>query len=78
MLDAADKLKAFSFLPPVPFDSWMQKLFAHDTSAVLEKDFEQSDFFKQVESQVWHELAVILGVRQRAAKNGARSSWWRG
>ena len=76
MLDAADKLKAFSFLPPVPFDAWMQKLFAHDTAAVLDKEFESSDFFKQVESQVWQELAIILGVRQRPAKSG-RSSWWR-
>ena len=78
MLDAADKLKAFSFLPPVPFDAWVQKLFAHATITVLEGDFEGSDFFKQVESQVWQELAVILGVRQRTTGNGLRSSWWRG
>lgn len=78
MLDAADKLKAFSFLPPVPFDAWLQKLFAHATIAVLERDFEGSDFFKQVESQVWQELAVILGVQQRTTGNGPRSSWWRG
>ena len=78
MLDTADKLKAFSFLPPIPFDAWVQKLFAHATTAVLEKDFEQSDFFKQVESRVWQELAVILGVRQRTTGNGPRSSWWRG
>ena len=78
MLDAADKLKAFSFLPPVPFDAWVQKLFAHATITVLENDFEGSDFFKQVESRVWQELAVILGVRQRTSDNGPRSSWWRG
>lgn len=78
MLDASDKLKAFSFLPPVPFDTWMQKLFAHDTAAVLEKDFEGSDFFRQVESRVWQELAVILGVRQRSDRSGAKTSWWRG
>jgi len=78
MLDASDKLKAFSFLPPVPFDTWMQKLFAHDTAAVLEKDFEGSDFFRQVESGVWQELAVILGVRQRSDRSGAKTSWWRG
>ncbi len=78
MLDASDKLKAFSFLPPVPFDTWMQKLFAHDTAAVLEKDFEGSDFFRQVESGVWQELAVILGVRQRSDRGGAKTSWWRG
>ena len=78
MLDAADKLKAFSFLPPVPFDAWVQKLFAHATITVLENDFEGSDFFKQVESQVWQELAVILGVRQRTTGNGRRPSWWRG
>ena len=77
MLDASDKLKAFSFLPPVPFDTWMQKLFAHDTAAVLEKDFEGSDFFRQVESRVWRELAVILGVRKRSDKSGAKTSWWR-
>ena len=78
MLDVADKLKAFSFLPPVPFDAWVQKLFAHATTAVLEKDFENSDFFKQVESRVWQELAVILGVRQRTTGNSPRPSWWRG
>ena len=78
MLDVADKLKAFSFLPPVPFDAWVQKLFAHATTTVLEKDFETSDFFRQVESRVWQELAVILGVRQPAPVNSLRSSWWRG
>ncbi len=78
MLDASDKLKAFSFLPPVPFDTWMQKLFAHDTAAVLEKDFEGSDFFRQVASRVWRELAVILGVRLRSDRSGAKTSWWRG
>ena len=78
MLDASDKLKAFSFLPPVPFDTWMQKLFAHDTAAVLEKDFEGSDFFRQVESRVWRELAVILGIRQRSDRSGAKTAWWRG
>ena len=78
MLDVEDKLKAFSFLPPVPFDAWVQKLFAHATTTVLEKDFEQSDFFKQVESRVWQELAVILGVRQRTSGSSPRSSWWRG
>lgn len=78
MMDVADKLKAFSFLPPVPFDAWVQKLFAHATTTVLEKDFEGSDFFKQVESQVWQELAVILGVRQRTTENSPQSSWWRG
>ena len=78
MLDASDKLKAFSFLPPVPFDTWMQKLFAHDAAAVLEKDFEGSDFFRQVESRVWRELAVILGVRKRSDKSGGKTSWWRG
>ena len=78
MLDVADKLKAFSFLPPVPFDTWVQKLFAHATTTVLEKDFETSDFFKQVESRVWQELAVILGVRQPTPVNSPRPSWWRG
>lgn len=77
MLDASEKLKAFSFLPPVPFDTWMQKLFAYDTAAVLEKDFEGSDFFRQVESRVWRELALILGVRKRSDKSGAKTSWWR-
>ena len=78
LLDVADRLRAFSFLPPVPFDAWVQKLLAHATTAAMEKDFETSDFFKQVESQVWQELAVILGVRQRTTGNSPRSSWWRG
>ncbi len=77
-LDVAHKLKAFSFLPPIPFDTWVQKLYAHATTTVLEKDFEGSDFFRQVESQVWQELAVILGVRQRTTENSPRPSWWRG
>ena len=44
---------------------------------LLEKDFEGSDFFRQVESHVWRELAVILGVRKRSDKSGAKTSWWR-
>ncbi len=77
MVDAADKLKSFSFLPPIPFDTWMHRLFAHDTGAVLEEAFETSDFFRHVEAEVWDELAVILGVRKRASKPKGRSSWWR-
>ncbi len=52
MMDVADKLKAFSFLPPVPFDTWVQKLFAQATATVLEKEFDESDFIKHVESRV--------------------------
>ena len=78
MLDVEDKLRAFSFLPPVPFDAWVQKLFAHATAVVLEKDFENSDFFRQVESRVWQEVAAIFGMRQRTTGNSPRSSWWQG
>src|ERR1700751_4015489 len=28
LIETAGKLKAFSFLPPLPYDAWMQKLFA--------------------------------------------------
>ena len=37
MMDMAVKLKAFSFLPPLPFDSWAQRLMADSSSAVLRK-----------------------------------------
>lgn len=49
MMDMAVKLKAFSFLPPLPFDSWAQRLMADSSSAVLEKDFENSDFFRHLQ-----------------------------
>ena len=40
--EAVEKLRAFSFLPPILYDRWVQRLFAHDTFAVLEKEFEST------------------------------------
>jgi cellulose biosynthesis protein BcsQ len=77
LLDAAGKLKAFSFLPPLPYDAWMQKLFARATSAALEKEFERTDLFRQVHSRVWNELASILGLTATSAKESSSFvSWW--
>lgn len=78
LLDTADKLKAFSFLPPVPYDSWMHKLFAHSTSAVLEREFENSDFFRYVHDHVWQEIAITLGLTEHAGRSSSLfRSWWR-
>jgi cellulose biosynthesis protein BcsQ len=77
LLDAAGKLKAFSFLPPLPYDAWMQKLFARATSAALEKEFERTDLFRQVHSRVWGEVASILGLATTSAKESSSfASWW--
>ena len=77
-IDIANKLKVFSFLPALPHDAWMQKLFARATSAVLEKEFENTDFFRQTRSRVWHEIASIFGVAKPLAKDGfTLSSWFR-
>jgi hypothetical protein len=78
LIDVAGKLKVFSFLPPLPHDAWMQKLFAKATSAALEKEFENTDFFRQTRSRVWQEIATILGVAKPLAKDGfTLSSWFR-
>jgi cellulose biosynthesis protein BcsQ len=78
LIDIASKLKVFSFLPPLPHDGWMQKLFAKATSAALEKEFENTDFFRQARSRVWQEIATILGVAKPVAKDGFTfSSWFR-
>lgn len=78
LLEVGGKLKAFSFLPPLPYDAWMQKLFAQATSAVLEREFESSDFFRQVHSRLWKEIATILGVTRQPTRRGSSLvSWWR-
>lgn len=77
--EISGKLKAFSFLPPVPYDPWMQKLFSHSTAATLEKEFEHSDFFRCVHAQVWQELATILGIPATPTRRAASlRSWWKG
>jgi cellulose biosynthesis protein BcsQ len=76
LMDMASKLRAFAFLPPIPFDSWMQRLVSNATAAVLEKEFENSDFFRHLHTRVWQEIAQTFGLAQ-ATKNSALSSWWR-
>ncbi len=76
LMDMASKLKAFAFLPPIPFDSWMQGLVSNATAAVLEKEFENSDFFRHLHTRVWQEIARTFGLAQ-ATKNSAFSGWWR-
>jgi cellulose biosynthesis protein BcsQ len=70
LIDTAGKLKAFSFLSPLPFDAWMQKLFAKATSAALEKEFENTDFFRQVRARVWHDVAGLFGITKQPVKDG--------
>jgi len=77
--EVAGKLKAFSFLPPVPYDNWMQNLFSHSTVAVLEKEFESSDFFRAVRTQVWQEIMTLFGLTSSATRRtGSLRAWWRG
>ncbi len=76
LMDMASKLKAFSFLPPIPFDSWMQRLVSNSTAVVLEKEFEDSDFFRRLQTRVWREMASLFGLSQSPQKN-ASFSWWR-
>lgn len=76
LMDMATKLKAFAFLPPIPFDSWMQRLVSHSTAAVLEKEFENSDFFRHLHTQVWQEMARLFGLRQSPTKTATSSWWW--
>ena len=76
LMDMANKLRAFAFLPPIPFDSWMQRLVSNATAAVLEKEFENSDFFRHLQTRVWQEIAQTFGLSP-ATKNSALSSWWR-
>jgi cellulose biosynthesis protein BcsQ len=71
LADVASKLKAFSFLPPLPNDVWMQKLIAKATSAALEKEFENTDFFRQARSRVWQEIAAIFGIAKPTAKDSS-------
>ena len=71
LVDVANKLKAFSFLPPLPHDAWLQKLFAKATSAALEKEFENTDFFRQAQSRVWQEIASIFGIAKPPTKDSS-------
>jgi cellulose biosynthesis protein BcsQ len=71
LADAAGKLKAFSFLPPLPHDVWLQKLFAKATSAALEKEFENTDFFRQARSRVWQDISSILGTAKPTTKDSS-------
>ena len=76
LMDMANKLRAFAFLPPIPFDSWMQRLVSNTTAAVLEKEFENSDFFRHLRTRVWQEIARTFGFSQ-ATKNSTLGGWWR-
>ena len=71
LADAAGKLKAFSFLSPLPHDVWLQKLFAKATSAALEKEFENTDFFRQARSRVWQELTSIFGIAKPPTRDSS-------
>ena len=75
LMDMANKLRAFAFLPPIPFDSWMKRLVSNTTVAVLEKEFENSDFFRYLRTRVWQEIARTFGFPQ-TTKNSALSGWW--
>ncbi len=77
LMDMASKLRAFSFLQPVPFDGWMQRLVSHSTGTVLEKDFENSDFFRHVHTRVWQEMAHLFGLSPSPAHTTASFRWWR-
>jgi len=70
LVDTVGKLKSFSFLPPLPYDAWMQKLFAKATSAALDKEFENTDFFRQARTRVWHDIATLFGINKQPAKDG--------
>lgn len=71
LADAAGKLKAFSFLPPLPHDVWLQRLFAKATSAALEKEFENTDFFRHARSRVWQEITSIFGIAKPPTKDSS-------
>ena len=70
LIDTVGKLKAFSFLSPLQYDAWMQKLFAKATSATLGKEFENTDFFRQVRTHVWHDIAGLFGIIKQPVKDG--------
>lgn len=77
LMDMSIKLHAFSFLPPIPYDSWMQKLIAKATAGALEKEFENSDFFRHLQTQVWKEIAQTFGLASPSSKNSGFGNWWR-
>ena len=76
LMDMATKLRAFAFLPPIPVDSWMQSLVSNSTAAVLEKEFENSDFFRHLHTRVWQEMARLFGLSQSPTKKTS-FGWWR-
>ena len=77
-LDAAGKLKAFSFLPPILFDRGVNRLFCEDTASAFEREFENTNFFQHVHARVWGEIAGVLGMTASRPGNGSRlSRWWR-
>ena len=76
LMDMANKLKSFAFLPPLPFDSWMQRLVSSSTAVALEKEFENSDFFRYLHTRVWQEIAQTFGLSV-TTKNSTLSGWWR-
>ena len=78
LLETAGKLKAFSFLPPILYDRWLQRIFAHATIAALEREFENTNFFHHVHSRVWKEITHVFGVRRNRSKDGSPLvTWWR-
>jgi cellulose biosynthesis protein BcsQ len=83
LMDMATKLRAFAFLPPIPVDSWMQHLVSNSTAAVLEKEFENSDFFRHFTpgcGKKWPAFLDSVRVRQKrprlagGGRTGGRSS----
>lgn len=78
LLDVAKKLKSFSFLPPLLYDLWLQRLFAQATSTVFDREFESTNFFRQMNTQLWQDLSAILGVPRSPAKtHSPLGAWWR-
>jgi len=79
LAEVSGKLKAFSFLSPIPYDAWMQNLYSHATVAILEKEFEGSDFFRFVQTHVWPEIMAIFGLTPVSTRRTlSLRDWWRG
>ncbi|MGH7963473.1 MAG: AAA family ATPase [Candidatus Binatia bacterium] len=77
LLDVAKKLKPFSFLPPLLYDFWLQRLFAQASSSVFDEEFEHTNFFRQIDSRLRPELFAALGVPKFSAKTNSRlGTWW--
>lgn len=78
LLDVAKKLKSFSFLPPLLYDLWLQRLFSQATSTVFDREFESTNFFRQMNTQLWQDLSAILGIPLSPAKtHSPLGTWWR-